>query len=330
MRAIAILLLLLHHSGFYSLNLLGLGLQRLAPFFEAFLLGCFFLLSGYFAELSLRRTNGNLTVFFLSRLFKIYPPYLFALGLFISVLGITLNERFDLFVYIVGLQFVFANVVKPILTLWYVGAITLFYFIFALLWRAAPKSAAFVPLALFLFLFAFLLNKTTNLLDVRFFEYYLVFLTGMLLARQNHPSLLLSSQWIPAKAALAVFGVWFFSFAVSESANPISIVFVSAAYIFIVSAALLLFALISRLRITSLWAWVNHVSYASYFVYLFHRPFWRLIEGFVPIENLQNQIFFRLVPASALVVVTCYFLQRFYDSALAYLKRQISRPGLSV
>ncbi|WKZ49082.1 MAG: acyltransferase [Anaerolineales bacterium] len=266
----------------------------------------------------------------MSRLFKIYPPYLFALGLFISVLGITLNERFDLFVYIVGLQFVFANVVKPILTLWYVGAIILFYFIFALLWRAAPKSAAFVPLALFLFLFAFLLNKTTNLLDVRFFEYYLVFLTGMLLARQNHPSLLLSSQWIPAKAALAVFGVWFFSFAVSESANPISIAFVSAAYIFIVSAALLLFALISRLRITSLWTWVNHVSYASYFVYLFHRPFWRLIEGFVPIENLQNQIFFRLVPASALVVVTCYFLQRFYDSALAHLKRQISRPGLSV
>lgn len=330
MRALAILLLLVHHGGFYSLDLWGLDLQTLAPFFEAFLLGCFFLLAGYFTETSLQRTKGNLTAFFWSRFIKIYPPYLCALALFISALGITLQERFDLFVYAAGLQFIFANMVKPILTLWYVGAILLFYFIFALLWKAAPRLGVFISVALMLFLFAFPLHAATNLLDVRFFEYYLVFLTGMVLARLGSSVQFLSSQWILAKTALAVAGTWFFSFAVNRSADSVSILFTFASYVFILSTTMLLFALISNLHLTYIWNWVDYVSYASYFVYLFHRPFWGLIEGVVRFESLQAQILFRLLPASALVIATCYFLQRGYDSLLSFVNLQISRHRLTV
>ena len=143
LRAVAILLLLVHHSGLYSLDP-GLNLQSLPPFFEAFLLGCFFFISGYFTEISLQRAGGNPRRFFLSRFVKVYPPYLIALALYLTVLGITLRERFDLFVYAVGLQFVFAGMVKPILTLWYVSAILLFYVLFGLLWKFVPKTVSLV------------------------------------------------------------------------------------------------------------------------------------------------------------------------------------------
>jgi len=153
LRAIAILLLLVHHSGFYSLDL-GLNLQILSPFFEVFLLGCFFFIAGYFTETSLRRSGGDLRRFFLSRFVKIYPPYLVALALYLSVLGITLRERFDLIAYAAGLQFIFAGMVKPILTLWYVGAILLFYVLFGLLWKFVSKTVALVFTATVLFILA--------------------------------------------------------------------------------------------------------------------------------------------------------------------------------
>lgn len=47
LRTVSILLLLIHHSGFYSLNT---SLQNLSPYLEAFLLGSFFFISGYFME----------------------------------------------------------------------------------------------------------------------------------------------------------------------------------------------------------------------------------------------------------------------------------------
>ncbi|MFN8460339.1 MAG: HRDC domain-containing protein [Anaerolineales bacterium] len=248
LRTVAILLLLVHHSGFYSLDL-GLNLQVLSPFFEAFLLGCFFFISGYFTETSLQRSEGDLRRFFLSRFIKVYPPYLIALALFLSVLGITLRERFDLFVYAAGLQFVFADMVKPILTLWYVGAILLFYVLFGLLWKFAPKTTFLVFIASVLFVLALLAHKVGGLFDARFFKYYFVFLTGMLTARHAEPSGVLSSRYLLLKVLAALIGIRVFSLA--SSGEPVSLAYIAASYTFIVSAVILLFAVIAKLSIIS-------------------------------------------------------------------------------
>lgn len=323
LRTIAILLLLVHHSGFYSLDL-GLNLQVLSPFFEAFLLGCFFFISGYFTETSLQRSEGDLRRFFLSRFIKVYPPYLIALALFLSVLGITLRERFDLFVYAAGLQFVFADMVKPILTLWYVGAILLFYVLFGLLWKFAPKTTFLVFIASVLFVLALLAHKVGGLFDARFFKYYFVFLTGMLTARHAEPGSILSSRYLWLKVLAALIGIRVFSLA--SSGEPMSLLYIAASYLFIVSAAILLFAVIAKLSIISPWKWVTSVSYASYFIYLFHRPFWQILENIFSMQEQQYRILFRLLPASVVGVLVCYFLQRLYDSLLASFGRQSLKP----
>ncbi|MFN8402485.1 MAG: hypothetical protein U0V48_02885 [Anaerolineales bacterium] len=89
--------------------------------------------------------------------------------------------------------------------------------------------------------------------------------------------------------------------------------------------AILLFAVIAKLSIVSPWRWVTGVSYASYFIYLFHRPFWQILENIFPVEQ-QYRILFRLLPASVVVVLVCYFLQRLYDSLLASFGRQSLKP----
>ncbi|HQV93373.1 MAG TPA: acyltransferase [Anaerolineales bacterium] len=322
-RAISILLLLIHHSGFYSLEFTGLSLQWLSPYLEAFLLGCFFFISGYFMELSLQRSGGNSFAFLRSRLIKIYPPYLIAFALYVFVLGYGFKSNFDVAVWLAGLQFIFSpSFVKPLLTLWYIGAILLFYGLFLVLWKVAPKTISLVIVSVAVFILAVMLHRASELLDVRFFKYYFVFLTGLLLAKPNTLAGALSSQWMLGKSILALLGIWFFSFALHAEADSVSLFYVAASYTFIVSNVVLLFAVIAKLSIVSPWRWVIAISHASYFVYLFHRPFWKILEGAFPLQGLQDQILFRMIPASVIALAACYFLQQFYDFLVGKLKRQ--------
>jgi peptidoglycan/LPS O-acetylase OafA/YrhL len=330
-RAVSIVLLLIHHSGFYSLEFPGISLEGLSPYLEAFLLGCFFFIAGYLMEVSLQKSGGNFSGFLQSRLIKIYPPYLAAFALYVFVLGNGFKSKFDLAVWLTGLQFIFSpSITKPLLTLWYVGAILLFYALFLVLWKAVPKAISLIAASIVLFVLAYTLHRATDLIDVRFFKYYFVFLTGLLLARLKATDNVLSSRWTAGKTILAVLGGWSFTLALRAEAGPVSLFYIAASYVFIVSVVILLFTVVAKLSIVSVWRWVTSVSYASYFVYLFHRPFWKLIEDAIPVEGLQDQILFRLLPASVIVLVACYFLQRFYDFLSDALKRQTQKLNLKV
>lgn len=323
-RTISILMLLIHHSGLYIIPIFGVSIEWLSPFFEAFLLGSFLLISGYFMEASLQKSGGNLIAFFLSRLPRIYPPYLIALLLYVIVMGITLKTRTDWLVYLGALQFIFApEFVKPMLTLWYIGAILLYYIVFLALWRLAQTGRQFILFAATTFFFIYLLHLYTGLFDVRFFKYYFVFLAGMLFSRTEGSGAILSADGFARKGVLGIFGVWVFSLvAYSESARA-SMPYVAASFLFIVPAFLFLYALIARLAVHTPWKWVTSVSHASFFVYLFHRPLWVMFANLIPLDTLQNQVLFRLVPASVLVIVICYYLQRTYDSLLGAVRHKL-------
>ena len=322
-RAISIVLLLIHHSGFYRLEIPGISLQVLTPYLEAFLLGCFFFISGYFMEISLQKSGRKFFGFIRSRLIKIYPPYLIAFALYVFVLGHGFKTNFDVAVWLAGTQFIFSpGFVKPLLTLWYVGAILLFYGIFLLIWKIAPKAISLFAVSVTVFILAFILHPATQLLDARFFKYYFVFLTGLLLAKPKVPEIALSSQWMLLKSALALLGIRLFTLALHAEADPVSFFYIAASYLFIVSTVILLFSVISKFSMTTPWRWVTGISYGSYFIYLFHRPFWKILENAFAIQGLQNQILFRLMPASLVVLVACYFLQRVYDFLLNLFQRQ--------
>lgn len=98
LRALAIIMLMFHHSEAYGLRLFGFPLAGLTPYFEAILLGIFFFISGYLTERSFQKRNNGGFSFFFSRMLRIYPPYLLAVFLYMFILEITL-KKLNLIVY---------------------------------------------------------------------------------------------------------------------------------------------------------------------------------------------------------------------------------------
>ncbi|NJN79658.1 MAG: acyltransferase, partial [Anaerolineales bacterium] len=131
LRGLSIVLLLALHSEVFDPIFFGEGTGPLAGLVASFLLGSFFFLAGYFTDYSIQK-NTNIFLFIKSKVIRIFPPYWLALFLFVYGIGYTL-KRDNFVVYLLNLQAVFSPVfVKPLLTLWYISMLIVFYIIFAL------------------------------------------------------------------------------------------------------------------------------------------------------------------------------------------------------
>lgn len=319
LRALAIMMLMVHHSEAYGLKLFGFSLEGLNPYFEAVLLGIFFFISGYFTGRSFQKENKGSVTFFFSRMVRIFPPYLLAVVLYIFLLGVTL-KKFNLFVYLTGTHFIFApNYAKIVLTLWYVGAIILFYLIFSLLLANIHSTRGLIIGAAIVFAVIYALHQWTGLIDQRFFKYYTVFLTGILCVRLDPLANWLSGRQILLKFVFAVFGLFVFSQVLVL--NSVSPLYISGTVFFIISWVILLFALATKVKSPTILKLAVLISYASFFVYLIHRPLWALLLTVFPVNTAGGQVFFKIVPAAILIFTLSYYLQSGYDRLLTKFRR---------
>ena len=319
LRALAIIMLMFHHSEAYGLTLFGFSLENLNPYFEGILLGIFFFISGYFAARSFQKENKGSIRFFFSRLLRIFPPYLLAVFLYIYVLGFTLKKN-DLIVYLTGTHFIFApNYAKPILTLWYIGAIILFYFIFGILLANLRSTRALIIGSTLVFAAAYILHQWTGLLDERFYKYYIVFLAGILFVNLPYLSSWLSGEQVWPKFILAILASFVFSQVLALSS--ISPYYIFGVVFFIISWVILLFGLATKVRSQGMLKLAGYISYASYFAYLIHRPLWAWLIGVFSVNDGRTQVFFKVLPASLVVFILSYYLQYGYDRLLAVFRR---------
>ncbi len=320
LRALAILILMFHHSDAYGIIVAGRPLEFLNPYLEGILLGIFFFISGYFAERSFQKQNKGNVSFFLSRLIRVYPPYLLGVALFMFVLGISFKKR-DLLVYLTGTHFIFApNYAKPVVTLWYIGAILLFYFIFGLLLAYLRNTKPLVIVSALVFAAAYALHQWTGLLDERFFKYFIIFLAGIFFARPHFFSNWLSGKKTWLKLALAALATFLFSLTLDlGSTSPL---YILGVVFFILAWIILTFALAASMKSPFVLKSAVAISYASYFAYLFHRPLWAWLAGIFSIESGLNLILFRLFPASLAVFILSYYLQFGYDRLLGLFRRK--------
>jgi peptidoglycan/LPS O-acetylase OafA/YrhL len=319
LRALAILMLMFHHSEAYGLSLFGYPLEGLNPYFEGILLGIFFFISGYFAERSFQKQNKGGVSFFSSRMLRVYPPYLLGLVLYIFMLGISFKKR-DLLIYLTGTHFIFApNYAKPVITIWYIGAIVLFYLVFGILLANLRTTKPLVIVSALVFAAAYALHQWTGLLDERFFKYFIVFLAGILFARPQFFSHWLSGEHTLLKLAIAILATFIFFLVLNfGSTSPF---YILGVVFFILSWIILLFAIATKIKVPFLLKFAGVISYASYFVYLLHRPLWAWLTDIFSVETFQNQVFFRMIPASILVFILSYYLQYGYDRLLAIFRR---------
>lgn len=188
--SILIVVLLIHIPQSYAYNFY-LDLDQ----FETFLvnnvgiyvaMGSFVFVSGF--GLSLNPNNRNLTsskkllTFLKKRFLRIFPLYWIAIVLFLFFVGYSDIDPLYLMYHFFGFQIIVAPYFgPPMLTLWFIGIIVIYYLIYIVLnLLKSPLWTIFMAIAI-LFFFVFL-NGAFGLVEIRFFRYYSIFILGIIAA----------------------------------------------------------------------------------------------------------------------------------------------------
>lgn len=318
LRGLSILLLLALHSEIFDPAIFGEALKDIGFFVASFLLGSFFFLAGYFTEVSLGKPNANALRFIWSKFIRIYPPYWLGLLLFIYVLEYDLN-RTALAVYVMNLQAVFApTFIKSLLTLWYISMLVVFYILFGSVMLFVRSSVGLALVAVVMFAAAFFAHLRWGFFDPRFFQYYPMFLAGVFFCRLADVRVRLFDLNTLIKLLPAVLSAGLLQWTLNAAFAPTNFVYLFATYFFMLSWVLLaLSAFRTRLGDWRVWTWL---SSASLFVYLIHRPLWRLIDTYLNLGPEPRTILIHLIPGALLALVLGYFLQLGYDRLLAALR----------
>ncbi len=324
LRAFATLLLLALHSEAFALdNALGVDLNPFALFVGAFLLGSFFFMAGYFEETSLKKYNDNWLAFIKTKFIRIYPPYWIALMLFIFVMGYSLKKPLDQWAYALNLQFIFSPAyVKQILTLWFISVLVAYYAIFITLRQFIKSEWLFLGALSVLFLILYLVHLKINLFDVRFFEYFFIFFLGGWLAR--NPGWMQKLYQFPfyLKWIFWFVGCYFLWVAQAKAYPYQSPIFLVTVNIYIIGG-IAVFLAIFRARVGA-WKLWSFISYASFFVYLYHRPIWDIALKLFPQETWRGEMLFRLMPGSIASILLCYAFQKLYDFIVTLVRKRYS------
>jgi len=177
----------------------------------------------------------------------------------------------DLFIYLLGTQFLFTpNFTEPVVTIWFVSAILFFYLIFAVLLTKTRSAKELIIGAGLVFAGAYALHFWTGLIDERFYKYFIVFLIGIGFTRLVFISKNLSGEQILIKFIMAVLSIYIYSYALNL--NPKSPLYILGAVLFIISWAVPLFALVTKIKFPFIMEVAALVSYLSFLLICFTVP----------------------------------------------------------
>ena len=149
-------------------------------------MGSFVFVSGFGLYLNPYNRSINsvkkLTTFLKKRFIRVFPLYWIAIVLFLFFVGYSTIDPLYLLFHFLGMQIIVApNFGPPMLTIWFIGIIVIYYLIYVVLnslgsiKRIIPASVAI------LFLFVFL-KGFFGLVEYRFFLYYFIFIAGIVAA----------------------------------------------------------------------------------------------------------------------------------------------------
>ena len=285
-------------------------------------MGSMVFLSGFGLFLNKDNRNidscGKLLSFLKRRFLRIFPLYWIAIPLFIVFVGYLNIDSLYLLAHIFGMQIIVApEFGPPMLTLWFIGIIVVYYLIFLFLSYLGSLKKIIPGAIVILFIFVYL-NIMFGLVEYRFFYYYLFFILGIVMANLytsqsfsrvkeyfNKINKLLPLFLAGCSAVLFFFtyqflAELFYSTLVSEygifhvsfilDSNPgfiqsaMLVIFINliiGSYIIFTVSLFYLFIHIFKLILPKLRldAVFSKIAYSTYCVYLFHRIFLVIYAG---------------------------------------------------
>lgn len=320
LRAIVIVLLLVHHGGIYRYSVIGVPLKNFELLIEAFLLGGFVFLSGYLAVESFDRTAGqDPGRFLLARFWRIYPPYLLALLLFGTIVGVTLDGS-DWLAHILGLQMPLVPAVDKVAkTVWYVGMIWVFFIMAAVALYIWKRPAGLLAAFAVIYAGAWFVHLRWGWLDSRLLYFFPVFALAIVIAKGQWLPRILSARFFHLeKAGLAVLAALILlAFPQASQFGTDDLLAVGAYTFFVIAACILALALLEPVAARRIvYRSVVVLSVASFFIYLFHRPIWISVLAVFPQETHGREFLVRMLVATPIVIAVSYLLQIAYNRLL--------------
>jgi peptidoglycan/LPS O-acetylase OafA/YrhL len=279
-------------------------------------LGLFVFISGQLIAGAGIHNGADVLSFYRRRLIRLYPPYLLALLLFVPC-GLLKAGQFPAAALLVS-----SFSMDPPRTLWYISMIVVFYllapFLLLLLgrlqrnrigWRADRLLVGAMLIGITV-LFGKILD---GVVDARLFLYFPCFVVGLLLTppppERRLPARTLGSLSIAV--LLAVLFSLHHSAPIEESLHAIPLAIFGPLLVFLVAGRWT-----RNLRLPPL---VRLISFASFFMYLFHRPiFWLFTSAPFP-GAARPQLAVLLLAALPLIVVVSWQGQLLYDRVVLAL-----------
>lgn len=204
LRALAIVMIIpAHLSNFLSTSYGKLALYAADPYFANMGLGLFIFMSGYLLYYNNNAIHSfqNVLSFYRKRLLRIFPLYWAAIAVFTFVFFIfapKINSGFvfpnaehvfsfcNVIVHILGLQIFLAPAyASPMLTLYFIGLIIVFYMIYPLMIMLSKNSKQLVFYSSLIFIGFLLISRTFNIIDPRFFMFFPTFVFGILTCKES-------------------------------------------------------------------------------------------------------------------------------------------------
>lgn len=277
-------------------------------------LGLFVLISGYLVEgKTTVPSRHDIFIFYKKKLLRIYPPFIIAAILF-YLLGISEGTALAKSAALLSM---FSPPAPP--TLWFITMLALYYIIAPLLMTMRSRFSIGTYI-LFVVLILTAGDATlANSIDIRLAIYFPVFATGVLLAR--HEALLYRLN-IAVIALLLIVSVVI-------SCNQIAPVeqnILSMPLALFGPLLIFVFAMRRNNKIRRHWS-IALLSYASLFMYLFHRPLYEIFRHIYAPASGAYQIVYLFVICLPLIVAISWLGQKAYNQFIIQLTRRLSGRG---
>lgn len=249
-----------------------------------------FLISGYFTGNNTIYSKNDVLKFYIKKVFRIYPLFICA-NVMMMICGY--NDYKSVIFSIIGL-----GCIRHVpLTLWFVCVLIFYYIVIPLVLKNS-KLTHQISWSCLIYVFFIVLHFMLEA-DERLFFYWPFFALGTILNKNS-----IDIKKYLDFTVMAISGSLFFMFSV-HSGNELALNTYVCGIAFIYLITFIVYKCCSNTREHTI---VEFISYGSMCIYMFHRPFYRLIQQCFGRFDLKSAycIFLPMLIFAGWVIQYCY------------------------